>query len=314
MNNENQSKYEILQPHRRTDGSYKSIEVLEMEYIERTDKLIHKMTDGVDLSSLSGERIHDRPTVAIFLDKSARPVAWLTRDLWDTLAPEPGSDEIPRQPDFKFLNIDRKRLQKKLDPNNTGGFTASGIDEKYINGLRSIFNEKHDGSFDAPNMLDDQRIMIVDEMYSTGATMDMATTLIKRAFPTSHVAGAHWMGSTTIVKGGSGNADAPVWYNDKIETGRGVGDTTHDEKKITVDPAQLFLSRRFPTPDKKALILREDFKTLAASVGESALYIAQHRSEDSAEIRSQHINNISYLESMLARRALLDQYKDTSRR
>jgi hypothetical protein len=309
--NEHQPKYELFKAHDRTDGSTKPVEVLEMEYIQQTDRLIHCMTHGVGFSTSAGDRIKEKPTVVIFLDKSARPVSWLVRELWDTLAPEPGSDEIPEQPDFKFLNIDRSRLRKKLDPNGTGGFDASYFSEDQIIGLRSIFNQDHDGSFDAPNILDNQRIMIVDEVLATGATMEMTQSLLKRAFPTSALHGEHWMGKVGTINGATGNADLPIWFDSHIETGRGVGDALPDDK-IT-DPAQLFLSRRFPVPDEKALMLRQDFKTLARSMGKSVLYLPHlDRDLDSLDPRSMHVNGKSYIDSMLERRSILDSHKEKS--
>jgi hypothetical protein len=308
MNTDHQPKYELFKAHRRTDDSIKPVEVLEMEYIQLTDRLIHCMTDGVEFSTPDGERIKEKPTVVVFLDKSARPVSWLVRELWDTLAPEPGSDEIPQQPAFKFLNIDRGRLKDQLDPNGTGGYDASYFDEEQIIGLRSIFNEKHDGSFDAPNLLDNQRILIVDEVLATGATMEMAKCLLKRAYPTSTFQGEHWMGKLGTANGATGNADLPIWFDKHIETGRGVGDALH--KDNATDPAQQFLSRRFPEPDEKALMLRRDFQTLARSIGKSVLYVP-HRDRDSNSLdtRAEHINGISYYETMLERRKIHDKHK-----
>jgi hypothetical protein len=303
---EHKPKYDILKGHRRTDGREKPLEELEMEYVRLTDKLIHHMTHGINFHTPEHEIIHAKPTVVIFLDKSARPVSWLTRELWDTLAPEPGSDEIPTQPDFKFLNIDRKRLRKKLDPNGSGRFDANHFNEEQIIGLRSIFNENHDGSFEAPNHLDNQQIMVVDEVTATGATMEMAQCLLRRAFPTSLVQGEYWMEGLASSGGAIGNADLPIWFNDKIETGRGVADT-HPDDSIT-DYSQLFLSRRFPVPDEKSLLLRRDFKKLATSLGKTVLYLPHNnRDDESQDIRARHLNRMGFEDSMRARRDMLSK-------
>lgn len=310
--NEQKPKYEILKGHRRTDGTEKSVEELEMEYVRLTDKLIHSMTHGINFHTPDREVIVEKPTVVIFLDKSARPVSWLTRELWDTLAPEPGSDEIPKQPDFKFLNIDRKRLRRNLDPNGSGRFDANYFNEEQIIGLRSIFNADHDGSFDTPNPLDDQYIMIVDEVTATGATMEMARSLVQRAFPNSLVQGEYWMEGITTRNGATGNADLPIWFNDQIETGRGVGDALPDD--AITDPAQLFLSRRFPVADEKSLMLRNDFKVLAKSVGDDVLYLPHNnRDEESQDDRAKHHNGMGFDKSMLARKALILAQKTPSR-
>lgn len=301
-------KYEILKAHPRTDGSEKSLPELEMEYVQLTDKLIHSMTDGIDFRTPGKEVVHEKPSVVIFFDKSARPVSWLTRELWDMLAPEPGSDIIPKQPDFKFLNIDRKRLCKQLDPNDCGKFDASYATEAQIIGLRSIFNPDNDGSYDAPNTLDNQTIMLVDEMLASGATMEMATALLRRAFPTSLVQGTYWMEKKAHINGAEGNADAPIWYSANTEMGRGVGDARPNE--AITDPSQLFLSRRFPAPDEKALRLRQDFKKLARSVGKGVLYLPHNNRGDEAQNeRALHHNDMSFDDSMRERLAIRAAHK-----
>ncbi|MEX2209368.1 MAG: hypothetical protein WD603_02545 [Patescibacteria group bacterium] len=48
-----------------------------------------------------------RPDVAVYLDKSGRPVSWLVRKLWGQLA-TPGPDgTVPPPPESRFFNIDR---------------------------------------------------------------------------------------------------------------------------------------------------------------------------------------------------------------
>ncbi len=304
--------YSILHEHRRTDGSFKSIEELEIEYVELTDKLIYKMTHGETFSH-NGERIHEVPTKVIFLDKSARPLAWLVRDLWTTLAPEPGSDEIPEQPDFKFLNIDRLQWKDQLDPNGTDGYDVSRLTDEQIEGLRSIFNPRHDGSFDAPNELDDQVIMIVDEVRASGATLDIAQSIIKRAFPSSKVFGTHWMSGMANRNGATGNADVPVWYRDdstniKFTSGRGIGNRL-SEKQIT-HPSQYFLSTRLPETDQRALRLREDFKTLRNAVQDGEVPYIPFIDREDAEERSERINGRPLTQAYMARRAIREADKD----
>lgn len=299
--------YAILHEHRRTDGSFKSIDELEIEYVELTDKLIHKMTHGERFIH-DGEIVREVPTKVIFLDKSARPLAWFVRQLWDTLAPEPGSDEVPEKPDFKFLNIDRNQWKGQLDPNGTQGFDPSLITDEQIEGLRSIYNSQRDGSFDAENELDDQVIMIVDEVRASGATLDIAQSIIRRAFPTSKVFGTHWMsGTTSRTNGARGNADLPVWYRDdstnsKLTVGRGIGNRK-DVSRIT-HPSEYFLSTRLPKTDQRALRLREDFKTLSNAVANGEVTYIPFIDRDDAEARSEHINRQPLREAYMARRAI----------
>lgn len=321
QSNTSDQKYSILHGHDRTDGSYKSLESLEIEYVELTDKLIYDMTHGVD-ANINGERVRVIPTKVIFLDKSARPLAWFTRELWDKLAPEPGSDIIPPQPDFKFLNIDREQWlnssevlsQAKGELDTTTMVEA--ISEDKIIGLRSIFAEHHDGSFDAPNELDNEVILVIDEVKASGATLSVAEKIIQRAFPSSVVVGDHWMSSQYAKAGAIGNADLPVWYkNDKTdpanEVGRGVGNRTQNQQELDADPSKYFLSRRFPVPDQRALRLREDLHKLAGLVGNEVPYIPHplYREEESREVRSEAINRRPLLEVELAKKAIRDADK-----
>lgn len=304
--------YAILHEHRRTDGSFKSIEELEIEYVELTDKLIHKMTHGETFIH-DGETIREVPTKVIFLDKSARPLAWFVRELWDTLAPEPGSDEIPKKPDFKFLNIDRHQWRDQLDPNDTQAFDPGLLTDEQIEGLRSLYNPHHDGSFDAENELDDQVIMIVDEVRASGATLDIAQSIIRRAFPNSKVFGTHWMsGTASRANGARGNADLPIWYRDdstdsKLTVGRGIGNRK-DVSHIT-HPSDYFLSTRLPETDQRALRLREDFKTLSGAVANGDVPYIPYIDRDDAEERSEHINHRSLRETYMARRAIREADK-----
>lgn len=304
--------YTILHEHRRTDDSFKSLEELEMEYVELTDKLIYKMTHG-DMVSEHGERVRVIPTKVIFLDKSARPLAWLVRDLWDTLAPEPGSDTIPKRPDFKFLNIDRLQWREQLDPNKTLGYDADRLTDEQVEGLRSLYNPKHDGSLTAENELDDEVIMIVDEVKSSGDTLTIAEAIVQRAFPTSKVFGAYWMEKIVTKKDGSqGNADLPVWYRDdstdaKLTVGRGVGNR-RDPSRMT-HPSQYFLSTRLPEMDQRALRLREDFKTLTSALKDREVSYIPFKDREDEEERSKEINGTSLQQVYLARQAIREADK-----
>ncbi len=303
-------KYDILRAHHRTDGSFKSVEELEMEYVHLTDELIHKMTHGEEVT-INGERVRVKPDKVIFLDKSARPLAWLVRDLWDTLAPDPGSDDIPERPDFKFLNIDREQWRGEMDPNGINLLDANKVAEEKITGLRAIFGRHSDGSPDASNEMDGKVIMIVDEVRSTGDTLQIAELLVKRAFPTSHVFGTHWMSGMFSLPGkGIGNADVPVWYRDdstdiKLTPGRGVGNRLPDG--VITDPRQFFLSTRLPERDERALRLREDFKKLATDVVSSEVVYAPSKSRDDEDDRTRAISGLPYKRVLTVRSAIRER-------
>lgn len=177
------------------------------------------------------------------------------------------------RPEFRFLNIDREQWVNTVDPDGNGRMDISKVDDTVIRSLRSIFVEskyKQNGltkEIDtAPVSLDNKTIMVVDEVLSSGRTMDIAQKMIRQAFPTSAVGGAHWM-SGVVQKGQArGNADLPIWYKEEDEYGRGVGnrgDAT--SKNLTQRLGAPFLSRRFPEVDQKGMQLRNEFHELATN-------------------------------------------------
>ncbi|MFT4189003.1 MAG: hypothetical protein QM621_10535 [Aeromicrobium sp.] len=72
-------------------------------YVTLTDKLIHRIE----------QHDSDDPLSLLFLDKSARPVAWFVRALWPVLARVPGTPfadgQVPPMPPMRFANIDREQ-------------------------------------------------------------------------------------------------------------------------------------------------------------------------------------------------------------
>lgn len=267
--------YQLLRGHEKTDGSYKTDEQLRLEYIQRTDELIHKMTGGIETTNATtGERELRKPDTVIFLDKSARPVAWLASELWNKLATDEDGN-TPKKPDFRFLNIDREQWVNVVDPDGSGRMDISKIDDSIIRSLRSVFTEgkyKQDGltpAIDAaPSMLDNKTVMVVDEVYSTGRTLNIATSMIKRAFPTATVEGTYWMSGIATKGTAIGNADLPVWYKEDSEYGRGIANRLRDpgsskSANLTQRLGGWFLSTRFATPDLESLQLRRELHQLA---------------------------------------------------
>lgn len=288
--------YRILRGHYRADGTYKTDEQLRMQYLTLTDNLIEQMTEGVTYTDRdTHEYVRQKPDYVIFLDKSGRPLAWLVNELWNKLAPEPGSDEVPKKPEFRFLNIDRDQWEGRVDPENNGNIDTEEV-KKDMRDLRYLFVEskykkadlakRHvdDGkiSFERPEMreltddiynlpaeLDGKVVLIVDEVKTSGRTLDIATEFIKTAFPTANVAGTYWMSATINYKGARRALEAPVWYNDRTEYGRGIGNRADvsGRRSITENMNQrrgkLFLSTRFPRPDGQALQLRKELHHLA---------------------------------------------------
>jgi hypothetical protein len=269
-------QYQLLTGHQRTDGSFKTDEQLRMEYIQLTDKLIYAMTDGVEVTDpATGERQTEKPDVVVWLDKSARPLAWLTKELWPKLAPDSDSDEVPPMPKFMFVNIDREQWVNSVDPEGAGGVDIERVDQSIIRSLRSIYVEpkyKRNGITEeidtAPTQLDGKTILIVDEVRATGRTLDIAKKFYQRAFPTAKVAGMHWMSGVAATKQGAlGNRDLPVWYKSDEQTGRGVGDREATISQRSSNTTQRlgawFLSTRLEGPDEPSHTLREELHQLA---------------------------------------------------
>lgn len=272
-------QFQLLVGHRRTDGTLKSSLELRMQYLQLTDRLIFKMTDGFTAVDPNRTQIADAiPDAVIYLDKSARPVAWLAEYAWDLLSPQQVGGLPASRPSFYFLNIDRMHWITTVDPLGQGFMDVSRIDPSIIWSLRSIFVEpryKRAGltaAIDsAPALLDNKTILIVDEVYSSGRTIDIATGLIRRAFPTSTIGGAHWMGGLVNRGTAVGNGDIPVWYNESSEYGRGVGDratgggTSTTSGNITQRLGSWFLSSRLRATDPLSTRLRHELRSLATN-------------------------------------------------
>ena len=266
--------YELLVGHARTNGSLKSDEQLRSEYIRRTDELIHTMTSGfVVVDRATGERSIKKPDYVVWLDKSARPVAWLTQELWPKLAAEHGKP-TPEMPQFRFVNIDKEQWINTIGSSARGYVNVDAVDKSVIRSLRSIFVAplyKKDGlgpEIDsAPSELDGKVVLIVDEVFSSGETIEIANKFFRRAFPNTTFETAYWMGGVVQKGTATGNADLPVWYNSRSEYGRGVGNRdfgrSSRSESITQRLGAYFLSTRMPEEDPLSMKLRREIKQLA---------------------------------------------------
>jgi hypothetical protein len=304
--------YRLLTGHNRTDGHYKTGDQLRTEYVQRTDELIRKITDGVDVTNReTGEREHLNPDYVVWLEKSARPVSWLVKELWPKLAPEPGK-EAPEMPAFRYVNIDREQWVNTVDPLGVGQVNIDRVDPTIIRSLRSIFvspqHKKHGLTEEidtAPTELDGKTILIVDEVYSSGRTLRIAENFFEKAFPTAKVAGAYWM-SGTVQKGMAvGNADLPVWYKEKDPTGRGVDNRNEARSQLSASLTQQlggwFLSVGFKGMDPNSTQLRKEITHLAHDP--NVLVMPSNQRDDLAE-RAEAANGISLAEYMQRKREL----------
>lgn len=150
-------KYEVLTP----DAYHTQLETpeeLQELYIKNTTDLI---------KTIVGDETHPGYDTVIFLDKSARPLSWMTRELWGHVAPqkenpETGELQTVKMPEMKFVNIDRLNWRKNPDtPIDEPGGGMIDPTEEDLDGIRRIFN------IDEKHKLDGKRILIVDEQSET---------------------------------------------------------------------------------------------------------------------------------------------------
>jgi hypothetical protein len=304
----------LLVGHNRTDGSVKSDKQLRSDYIQRTDELIRKITDGVEIvNPETGETERQNYDFVVWLDKSARPVSWLTKELWPKLATKPGED-LPPMPAFRYVNIDREQWVNTVDPEGKGRVNVDLVDDSIVRSLRSIFIKPHgkqDGLTDkidtAPSELDGKNILIVDEVFSSGRTLQIAEKFFERAFPDANVSGSYWMAGIAQKGLAVGNADLPVWYKEKDVTGRGVNN--RDERRSQLSPSLTqrlggwFLSTAFNNVDENSTQLRKEIKNLANDPN-VLIVPSNQREEDEYDVRATELNHLSMQEFTEAKKSL----------
>ena len=154
------------------------------------------------------DQVHKaKPGAMIFLDKSARPVAWMLREMWGSKYPD---DELPM---MKFINIgryepgmsdggeevkdrDRRQMQhlgdhfssRVGDEQEWIGIDGIGkIRASYINIVESRVQELRDSM--GKDLQDLNDLLIVDEFVGTGASLTGAMMLVHEAFPNVDVKG-----------------------------------------------------------------------------------------------------------------------------
>lgn len=229
------------------------------QYIHYTDGLIGKL-DGsiplkkVDVYKATGDRLQKEicdlapPSSVIYLDKSARPVEWLVRDLWPVLAREPKSSfaegKIPKKPHDYFLNIDKgdwlRRMgvpQQYLEDAPEDMINIDAIDKEHLARIRALYSKSRlseENIVDVwkyPTVLDGQHVMILDEVKSSGNTLRIAQMLLSLAIPEATFSKKHWLTPTRIALNSGAEVDGriqfrvewvPAWYNPELASGRGI--------------------------------------------------------------------------------------------
>ena len=242
---------------------------LRTEYVRLTDRLMAKT-------------VEEETDVIIFLDKSARPLAWLMRELWPVIGSRDDEGKVLSMPAMKFLNIDREQWGAITgrSEGKDGGIDIDRIPDERIAELRSIFTTSTVDpglANEIPTVLDHKKVMVVDEVRASGDTLAISTGVIKKAFPDmANLTSFHWMGGDVRYdrkSGGSRITTLPVWYSDRDKTGRGVAD--RDTTKSLSSPSArqrygaYWLSTRFRDGvDEKGLQLRKECAMLARELRE----------------------------------------------
>lgn len=281
---------------------------LRAKYLQLTDELICKMVEnGTD--------------VAIFLDKSARPVAWMVNKLWDQLAPKTDNEGNPVQkPEIKFLNIDREQWGAMLgrSEDKTGGINVDRLEPTRAEELRDLYapiNGYSNASDES--LLTGKNVMIIDEVRQSGDTLAMSEGIIKKVFPDAKsIEGVYWMFGTSR-RDKSGNkigTEVPVWYSDRETTGRLVANRDTNKSDNSNSSRQrvgrYWLSTPFREPDTKGLQLKKEVAWLADDLRDHKLIYmpapSWPESIDPVENRIERINGITIEEYVTLRREARD--------
>jgi hypothetical protein len=266
-------------------AGHETIEGQEFPYIVLSDPLL-RMRYVQLTSELVDRAVAENIQTMVFLDKSARPVYWLMRELWPLLAAnhDVNADkvEIPPMPDIKFVNIDRGVWIKKTGgvEDDEGGRVEVSPQTvgREINNLRAAFikdpkavTDRVD-EFGHETFLDGQNIMIVDEVKVSGNTLEIADQFFKKAFPTSNIISEHWMHPQikSDKRGNRFNADLPIWYSDVNALGRGIGDlspaASQQSKHVRIRRGSKFFSRPLDGQDDLSIQLRSEIRQLPREI------------------------------------------------
>lgn len=243
----------------RLASQERPIETIEKDYLQNCDTLAGMFDDSIQKSEHfpDGEARHsgEPVTKAIYLDKSARPVSYLMRKIWPKL-----SDG--ERPESLFRNVDKGNWRALMSPETENvespdvesisldNFVLNGGTEEvlidHLSRIRATFLEpKYLNQIDEsnfveevwkyPTTLDDQRVAIIDEVKSSGATLKIADTLLRAAIPEARFEPMHWSSPGTVqwdiydtVGNPTGKEFAaktvPVWYDADTSEGRGIGE------------------------------------------------------------------------------------------
>lgn len=231
-------------------------EGMRAKYVENTEKLIDVIRHGF---ANEGGPEHDSADVVFYLDKSARPVYWLTDALWDAFTDKRAT---PR-PATHFLNLHAQEGPAGGRPTREDMIreVEAGIYDGYIATMRDVY----------PDMAD-KNLLVVDEVSVSGSTEELAYQIFRRAFPDAHIKSAAWMqaGKREDRQGNSYPTEIPVWYKKSSDSGRGVSGVNLEKSQLSGSSVQRegaeILSTRPDKPDLESLQLRKEIRQLARDV------------------------------------------------
>lgn len=217
-----------------------------IHYVQDTALLISVIDGTVGVDGAGPEEPFDH---VVYLDKSARPVSWLVNLFWKQFAAMDENGQSGKRPPHSYINIDRAPWFRKVGievsddgRQKTNGELAtyadflqhvSAITPRHLAEIRALYipggieREDVDDIIESPTYLDGKRILIVDEVCRTGATLDIAVKLFQTAFPKARkIAGAYfWHPKEPPMRVGNENVltSLPVWYDPDTLEGRGIG-------------------------------------------------------------------------------------------
>lgn len=275
---------------------------LRSDYEQIMDNFEYSMLDSPEMreryvrhtEKLIATAIENKTTTMMFLDKSARPVAWLTRALWPMLGVDEDGKNVP-MPDMRFANIDREQWEPivgRTEDKDGGIINIDNVPVRTISQLSDTYKDLDS---------EEERILIVDEVMSSGDTNRIAGGLFRRAFPDADILTTYWMPpELRRLKGGGWiNADTPIWYNSRDPHGRLVADRDIKISGMSTSSRQrmgaVFLSTRFDETDTRGVQLREEMYRLGDEVAAGVMPVtpSSQRSRKAIETIMSSVNNVS---------------------
>lgn len=280
--------YEVLTDEQKVKTRTKvwDSDYVRQKYLTSLDGIIGRLDGSIGerdvLDPDDPERSKEAPDTVIWLDKSARPVSWMNDALWDQIA-----EEGAVKPSDEFLNIDRRNWLSKMGYSHDDArdsirkkIDIDKIPQTEIARIRAIFTV---GALDRDNWeadvwnkatrLDGKNVLICDETKNSGATLQIAVELLKRAIPEATFSGAYfWEDVNHVVVGNHRvQGTVPIWYpgempdgRQKTEYGRGVGDVSQAYHEQLPDTDENFKRKlgwavlSTPHHDKRTYELKPD--------------------------------------------------------